>query len=510
MASRLEKLAPELLVAIATCIDERVDVTADTKDNSTKQDLYALCLTSRTLQAATTPFLYKRFFPDRSSEQFWQFARTLTASPELMKYVQCLTVSPCNADEKLQLNREEVDRLSLALSPLKGTSIYDALVRACEAGCSTAFAMAIVCLASSVKSLAIVQNTDGHFGLWEQALPVDDPCRMCSDIDAWLAQLFDHSWMRRYPNLKALTLAGRPRNSTELKLVRLAIQMSGMNTICCVNFGVGHGSDTWQLVSASISSHRALSLKRSWLIAADLIELITARKDLSSLEIEWDDPYPNDDEDGSNTPPTVDIALVANAIRSHANTLGNLILRVMAWDESIRGTVGVALLPLTALKILEIDQKILIGETLWCHAELHLPPTLLLLTINSEDIIHELPYLLEVIGSAACRDLWQLTVNFAAWQGIHPDERWISWLPGMINYDSDEQLQRYGNTRSWDLRFSVKDDHDWDHITFEASGPKLLEFCSSYGEAIDSKVEDMREAALKLRAEEMHRQGGGE
>ncbi|KAK3622575.1 hypothetical protein LTR56_022130 [Elasticomyces elasticus] len=470
MASRLDKLAPELLVAIANCIDERVDWMEDTEDDSAKQDLYALCLTSRTLQAATTPLLYKRFVSNRSSDQFWQFARTLTAYPTLIKYVRRLTVSPCKADVTLLPAREELDRFVMALLPLKNTPIYDGLVHACKAGCSTAFAIAVVALATSVQALAVIQNTECHFGSWEQAHPAGENCQACSDIDDWLAELFNPSWERRYPNLKTLMLAGKPRSPTELKSARVATQMAGMNTISCVKFGVGHGADTWQLVSASSSSIRALSIKRSWLSAADLIELITARRDLCALQIEWDDPYPNDDEDGWSPPPIVDIAIVANAIRNHAETLENLILQVLSCDDFIRGTVGIALLPRTALKILVIDQKILIGETLWCHAETHLPPTLLALTINSEDIIHELPYLLEVIGSAACRDLWQLTVNFAAWQGIHPDERWISWLPGMINYDSDEQLQRYGNMKSWDLRFSVKDDHDWDHITSRHQG----------------------------------------
>ncbi|KAK4895449.1 hypothetical protein LTR27_006513 [Elasticomyces elasticus] len=180
------------------------------------------------------------------------------------------------------------------------------------------------------------------------------------------------------------------------------------------------------------------------------------------------------------------------------------------YTEAIRGNVGAALLPLTALTTLNIDQEILIGATLWCHAEVHLPPGLLMLTIDSEDIIHELPDLLLALGSTACRGLWKLTVNFNVWQGIHPDERWISWLSGMINFDSVEHVRTHGSLSLWDLRFSVNDDHDWDHITFEASGPKLLDFCSSYGEAIDNKVEDMREAAVKLRAEGMQGQVGGD
>ncbi|KAK4895448.1 hypothetical protein LTR27_006512 [Elasticomyces elasticus] len=292
MASRLDKLAPELLVAIASCVDECVEWMEDPEDDSTKQDLYALCLTSRALQAATTPFLYRRFVPTNSSGQFWQFAHTLTACPELAKYVQFLTVSACMTDAILLPKREELDRLATALSPLKPTPMYSELVRACEAGCSTAFAFAVVCLTTSLQRLAVVQNTHCDIGSWIQAHATGDSCQLCSNLDSWLAELFDPAWKSRYPNLKALTLAGKPRSPPELKPARLAIQMPGMGSVYCMGFSTGLAGETWQSVSATTNDDRALCIKRSWLGAADLVELVVACKELGRLEIEWDDPQP--------------------------------------------------------------------------------------------------------------------------------------------------------------------------------------------------------------------------
>ena len=505
MASRLETLAPELLGAILDAVTDTEYALDRQEDKAAQPSYHALCSTSRALQGASTPYLYRHYEcagASKCKERLWPFLRTLATRPELGKHVHSVVIRSCNAKAAVLASDGDTDLLSERLTSLSLEIDSSELLLAVRNGCFRAMTVAVILLTTHVRLLSVSQRalpschetmekddprclSDATIGarreIGVEEIRVDEiPCDGCLDVGSWLANVFATPIRSRYTKLTQVEIVGKPSNQKDFELARLFLCLPAIKSLTCFGFGTTEESNTWEPGTMPPSTAGTLHILDSWPCTADLIGTLKFIRHLRELEVRWVEPDVTDTEADWVAPPTIQLAAVLQALRAHSDTLQTLNLQNISTSGIVDGDIATHLISFSTLRHLTIDQKLLVGPHMWEHADLGLPCGLRTLMIMTEGNVDQLSGITLALGRAQCKALTALTVCFPVHEGLN--EEWTGSCDVVLTPQPTEEGSNQGSAgQTWHIVVDVCEEPGYREVTIQFRGEEMGSLCASIG-----------------------------
>lgn len=449
MPSRLENLPAELLNNILSDVGGSSLYEDYCKESTT---YHALCLTSKKLGEAATPYLYAdvRLKLDafkHDQPRFRQLARTLCESPELADHVQMFEAQPCKVKTKQAPSSKELALFMHHLEPLLIDPAHNRLATALIRGCHTAELIVVLTLCKQIRTirLSIHDNKTNTRCLDNQAV-----CGYCPDVvsslfavDANGRPSFEIDKLRHAAVLGNRNLLHDSDTSPMVLSHFLAAPL--LEEITCFGFGSVSFAYPWVCAPAA-SKVQSLVLRSSNLATADAVMILESCEALREFEISWT-PF------RAVTEHNVDTAALSAALSRHSPTLERLvILDLTCRGETFGGQAALTgLQHYHKLRKLEIDEAILIGDVLagviWNSYSLHnkLPPKLTELNIHTFCKFRYLGNILAACSNYEGHALECLDVTFAI------DDELGNNYPDLFTYVHNTDYRSWYLEGEWSL-----------------------------------------------------------